>query len=398
MHGTIETNNHPEMLIERAIRCELSLGEQTQLDEHLVECVECAAAIEGARIFRATLTPEEDDAALNRAAVTKALARLDAREPFIEKLRRWLALERQPQPAAALWGAVAILAVGISLLYLRRPQRPVVAPVATSQRLVLDDGSDITPADGNTNVQIVEQTPARATVRLLSGAANFRVRHDSRRLFRVDTGTIEIEDIGTVFRVEHAAGDKIRVVVTEGRVAALHRERGWRVELGAGEERVFSAATDVTEPVAEMPILPVPSAAADGTRAETHTRGADDPAELLKAADVARRSHQPQAALAPLRRLLERYPRDPRAPAAAFTLGWVLLTDIGRPREAAAAFATAERSAPHGGLAEDAAARVAEAWQKAGDSRRAAEAARHYERVYPSGRYIALMRGLIGKN
>jgi hypothetical protein len=49
-------------------------------------------------------------------------------------------------------------------------------------------------------------------------------------------------------------------------------------------------------------------------------------------------------------------------------------------------------------LAEDAAARVAEAWQKAGDSRRAADAARHYERVYPSGRYITLMRGLIGNN
>jgi len=69
-----------------------------------------------------------------------------------------------------------------------------------------------------------------------------------------------------------------------------------------------------------------------------------------------------------------------------------------RPRAAAAAFAAAERGAPHGSLAEDAAARVAEAWQKAGDSRRAADAARHYERVYPSGRYITLMRGLIGNN
>jgi TolA-binding protein len=100
----------------------------------------------------------------------------------------------------------------------------------------------------------------------------------------------------------------------------------------------------------------------------------------------------------PLRRLIERYPRDPRAPSAAFTLGWVLLTDLARPREAAVAFAETERSAPRGTLAEDAAARVAEAWQKAGDSRRAAEAARHYEHMYPSGRYVTLMRGLVGEH
>jgi transmembrane sensor len=117
---------------------------------------------------------------------------------------------------------------------------------------------------------------------------------------------------------------------------------------------------------------------------------------LLLTADVARRARQPRAAVAPLRRLVERYPKDPRAPSAAFTLGWVLLTELNRPREAALAFADAERIAPRGALAEDAAARVAEAWQNAGDSRRAADAARHYAQVYPTGRYIALMRGLIG--
>jgi TolA-binding protein len=122
----------------------------------------------------------------------------------------------------------------------------------------------------------------------------------------------------------------------------------------------------------------------------------DDPADLLAAADAARRSRRPGAAIAALRQLLDHYPKDPRAPSAAFTLGWVYLTDLNRPREAAAAFAAAERSAPRGALAEDAAARVAEAWQKAGESRRAAEAARHYTQAYPSGRYIGLMRGLIG--
>jgi TolA-binding protein len=142
----------------------------------------------------------------------------------------------------------------------------------------------------------------------------------------------------------------------------------------------------------------VSASAAASAQAHSLTRVADDPAGLLLAADAARRSRHPQAAVAPLRHLVERFPKDPRAPSAAFTLGWVLLTDLGRPREAAAAFAQAEGIAPRGPLAEDAAARVAEAWQKAGEPRRAAQAARHYEQMYPSGRYLALMRGLVGEN
>jgi TolA-binding protein len=125
---------------------------------------------------------------------------------------------------------------------------------------------------------------------------------------------------------------------------------------------------------------------------------AEGPADLLLAADKSRKEKRPQAAVIPLRRLVSQFPKDPRAPSAAFTLGWVLLTDLGRPREAAMAFAEAERIAPRGALAEDAAARVAEAWQKAGDSHRAAQAARHYQRTYPGGRYTALMQGLVGEN
>jgi hypothetical protein len=56
------------------------------------------------------------------------------------------------------------------------------------------------------------------------------------------------------------------------------------------------------------------------------------------------------------------------------------------------------RIALRGALAEDAAARVAEAWQKAGDARRTAQAARHYQQMYPTGRYLTMMRGLVGKN
>jgi transmembrane sensor len=300
-----------------------------------------------------------------------------------------------------LGAAVAVVTIGFALYHARPTVPPPDTPAPIARTLFLADGSEVAAVDRTTGLELAEQTPARTTVRLRSGGAQFRIRHDSRRVFRVEAGPIEIEDLGTAFRVDHLAGGKVQVAVSEGRVAVLYPANRLRVELGAGEDRIFATAPEpggAIVPADEARKAPEPAAAAAGLRAPSRTRGAEDPAALLLAADVARRSRHPQAAVAPLRRLVERYPKDPRAASAAFTLGWVLLTDLGRAREAAAAFAEAERMAPRGALAEDAAARVAEAWQKAGDSRRAAQAAGHYEQTYPTGRYLTLMRGLVGEN
>ena len=121
----------------------------------------------------------------------------------------------------------------------------------------------------------------------------------------------------------------------------------------------------------------------------------DEPNDLLLAADVARLSGHPRDAVKPLRTLLHRYRRDPRSPAAAFTLGSVLMRDLGRPREAAQAFADAERLAPAGNLAEDAIARAAEAWHRAGDDTRARAELARYASAYPGGRHLSSLRGMI---
>ena len=155
---------------------------------------------------------------------------------------------------------------------------------------------------------------------------------------------------------------------------------GGGIEGVAGDAAVDPQAQGQEAPAARLSrTVPIPP------RAQARGRGTNDPGELLAASDDARRAGQPRAAVTSLRRLIERYPGDPRAPSAAFTLGWVLLTDLDRPREAAQA------------LAEDAAARVVESWQKANEPRRAAEAARRYLRVYGAGRYTGLMRGLVGE-
>jgi transmembrane sensor len=409
-------DEHAEQaLIGRAVRGTLSAADTATLERHLAACPTCAAELEATRIFEAAVARGpgdeglddravdaamarlgEADEALDDAAVARAMARLDPPAPIVARPPRRL----RPAIGVAAFGVAAAAAGVVAFFNVSPPTPTTTAETAPVRPLVLPDGSEIAPDDAATTIRVGEQTAARVVVSLRSGAARFRVRHDNRRLFRVDAGPIQIDDLGTVFRVAHETKGNVRVVVAEGRVAVISSTSGARVELGAGEERVFSS-TDEAVPTIDRPSEASPSAPPVGAtapaRGQPRARLADDPADLLAAADVARRSHDPRAAVAPLRRLVDHYPKDPRAPSAAFTLGWVLLTDLNRPREAAAAFAVAERIAPRGALAEDAAARVAEAWQNAGESRRAADAARHYEQMYPTGRYIGLMHGLAGK-
>ena len=396
------SQDHPQELLDRAIRGELGSSERAVLERHVADCPMCGVELEAARVFRASVAPGRQDESLYRAAIDGAMQRLQERETLRERLRRWLGVNRTLRPVVGL-AALGVAATVVVGLFLFRTQQKVSSPVpvAFSRPLVLDDGSEVTPATATTAIQVAEESPTRTTVRLRSGSAQFRVHHDSRRLFVVDAGTVQVEDLGTFFRVAHEAAGKVRVAVTEGRVAVSYPASKSRFELGAGESRMFDplpVSGDASELPKEAPKLSSPPGPATaGPPVPSRARGADEPAALLLAADRARRSHHPQAAVVPLRRLVEKYPKDPRAPSAAFTLGWVLLTDLARAKEAAAAFAEAERNAPRGMLAEDAAARVAEAWQRAGDSRRASEAARHYERLYPTGRHMPLMHALVGE-
>ncbi len=86
-----------------------------------------------------------------------------------------------------------------------------------------------------------------------------------------------------------------------------------------------------------------------------------------------------------LREIVDRYPRDPHAPMAAFTEGRLLLEALAHPRQAAAAFERARALAKGGPLAEDALAREVEALHAAGDTVAAHDRAVRYRELYPRG-------------
>ncbi len=346
---------------------------------------------------------------------------------------------------AALGALVTLVVVAAgSMLWLRRPQM-----------LTLADGSSIALQDRKSVARVLANTAERTVVELVSGGALFDVTHVEGRLFRVEAGRVAVEVLGTRFVVERGAS-AVKVRVERGRVRVLGAgpahilAAGETLELPIGSASSVpsvpvpvDAPATVRQPAApadaptESPAAPVPVPVAaplpvtvdplapdevvapkavrhtapptpptwrapaeqgdfDRAYRELSRSGAksvrDVPNELLLAADVTRLSHHPLEAVPLLERVVRDHPKDPRAPLAAFTLGRALLDELGRPQQAADAFARARALAPTGPLAADALGREVEAWSRAGDTSRARARAEEYLRAYPKGARLTSVR------
>jgi transmembrane sensor len=316
-------------------------------------------------------------------------------------------------------GTLAIAAVVAVFFTLRGPlaERPVAsAPTkvaAPASLFQLPDGSSVSARSSDARVQPVEVSARAVTLKLESGAAKFSVTADPARPFRVLARNVTVTVLGTVFDVAFE-GPGIRVSVERGLVRV--DSAGSSRQLKPGETALFADAPPVapvpTSVVTAPAAPPAPAAqgpswrvlAQDGDypaalarlTSDGPTSVRDTPDDLLLAADVARLGGQPARAVSPLERVVSRHTSDSRAPLAAFTLGRTLLDQLGRPREAANAFASARKLAPSGALAQDALAREVESWSRAGETRKAHSRALEYLKLYPLGRRAASVRRLGG--
>jgi transmembrane sensor len=261
----------------------------------------------------------------------------------------------------------------------------------------LADQSRATALSAATEVVVEEDAPLRTLVRLERGGARFDVARRPERTFQVRAGGVVVSVIGTVFDVEVVA-DRIGVAVEQGAVEVAWNlgrkrlvagERGWfpPLVLSGGDAAVASGG-----PVA------VGAPAASGERSEPtpSSEPGSSARELLAESDSARTRGELARGAELLRRILREHSNDPRAPLAAFTLGRLLLNELGRPREAAAAFHEVQVRAPRGQFAEDALAREVEAWKQAAEPARARAVAETYLERYPAGRHVRRVKALAG--
>ncbi len=323
--------------------------------------------------------------------------------------RRQRRRARRTLGVGLILGAAAAVAVAVVLRFsavgsgLARaplpPQGPVAMPHASPapgalEVVKLHDESRAIPLEPGTHVAVEEDARERVQLRLDRGRARFEVTRRAERAFSVRAGSVTVSVIGTTFGVELVA-DRVGVSVEQGAVEVdwgvgrkrlLAGERGWFPPL------VVTSTPEVAGPDASDPRSHQPNPGHTGST-RTPARGAQ---ELLTEVDAARSQGQPERAVELLRQILREHPSDPRSPLAAFTLGRVLLNELGRPREAAAAFHTVRQQGPAGQFDEDALAREVEAWSRASERERARALASVYLERYPAGRHARRVKALAG--
>lgn len=287
----------------------------------------------------------------------------------------------------------------------RAPQ-PKPQPLSPGS-LKLKDGSLALTLNTKTKLALVEESPKRLVIELAEGAARFEVspQGDHRR-FEVNAADVAVEVVGTIFEVEHR-DDGVQVRVIEGKVRVRSPEGV--AMLVAGERALYphKLTLDVKDEPAASPqdvhevrvrqgqggkqLKAWQKLASSGSFEEAAAQiernpwaVKNNPAELMLAADALRYTGKYKESLPYLERA-ERASDKAQAGRAAFTRGLLLLKNLKRYDEAAAAFAKARALAPEAALAQDALAREVEARSRQGQKALAKERANEYLRLYPDG-------------
>jgi len=115
------------------------------------------------------------------------------------------------------------------------------------------------------------------------------------------------------------------------------------------------------------------------------------PEQLMILHDIARATGDRRSALQALQTVVQRYPDDPNAPIAAWSLG-NLLEASGDRAGAAQAYSTYRSLSPQGDFAEDALARQVQVAIEAGDLVQARRLATQYAQDFPNGRHSDELR------
>ncbi|HVW30137.1 MAG TPA: FecR domain-containing protein [Polyangiaceae bacterium] len=307
--------------------------------------------------------------------------------------------------------------------------------------LPLDDGSELTLRAG-TRLDLLESTPRIFSLALRRGATVFEVHPGGPRLWKVECGPVTVEVVGTHFTIvrdeKHVqvSVDRGAVLVSgepvPDRVVRLGPQQSIVVPLPIAAEKVpnppeerppatdhgpapapdskdpsrpdqlaldpprarRAAAEGSAEAVApSVDPLAAPSASETVDRAapsasETVDRAAPSVDTLLAQADDARLAGRYREAAAILEHVVTERAGDRRASLAEFSLGRLYLDSLDDPARAAIHFSRALLHGLSDALAEDAYARLVEAYARAGDARAARDIADRYLARYPHGRRL----------
>lgn len=388
------------------------------------------------------------------ASQDELLAKSTLVEREVEKLQaetRVLAGARPPRPRPWVLVTVGVTALAVASAALLLRHQPLTFQVATagegelgaelsapeSEPVAIDfsDGSTLKVAPGG-RARVTHLDAAGAVVQLEHGHADMAVvpRHGAK--WRVDAGPFRVHVKGTAFSVDwEPVGQRLDFKLREGKVVidggCLPRPR----TLVAGESLYTSCvssapaaapsssalpAVDTTPPALSPEALPAVDAPAPSVERGTHEAApvwrqlaaSGKFQEALAAAErsgfdneLQRASADDLMALGDAARLsgnsgraLQAYQasrqRRPRAKRSAFAIGLVHFDQRHAYGEAARWFSTYLQEQPGGPLAEQAAGRLMDAAERAGDYATARATAQKYLAQHAAGPYVDLARRL----
>lgn len=166
--------------------------------------------------------------------------------------------KRTRRGAVLIGGAVAVLALVASSLFLSVTRRGAQAELASSvtmrpDRQVLADGSSV---ELNNGARIaVRYDDATRRIELVQGEALFEVASEPTRPFVVSANGVEVRALGTAFSVSDVGG-VVTVLVTEGKVSVASPgaaqsptvlQAGERLHVAASSPSALSSVKRVTE-------------------------------------------------------------------------------------------------------------------------------------------------------
>jgi len=150
----------------------------------------------------------------------------------------------------AIAASIAVL-IGISVFFVfffnSGPKQLIAESHDQIKDVILSDGSDIN-LNRNSSLEYPKTFGKEKRLVKLKGEAYFKVKHDEKKPFVVETDQFTVTVLGTSFYVSSFEGQPQQVSVESGKVMCTYKTTGESVILNAGEKYTFgtkSKAPDI---------------------------------------------------------------------------------------------------------------------------------------------------------